>query len=266
MSWRYIGASITGTSHAKTATPCQDTHVVRCIESGNGDVFWAILSDGAGSAKFGELGAQVTCNGYANRIERWLIGRDGDLKELDLIVIQKWAEMLRKQLDDLTKRNGHRLRDYACTLLGIVVGKNRAVCFQIGDGGIVISHPAQGYRIVFWPENGEYVNTTRFLTDETPIENLSVEIIPYVPKDIALFTDGIQRLALQFSSRSVFTPFFTPMFQRLSAESPGHSWQLESDLEAFLDSKQINERTDDDKTLVLATYRESENSIVSTDK
>lgn len=222
----------------------------------NGEVLWAIISDGAGSAKFGELGAEIVCNGYANRIERWLTGREGHVTELDLSVITKWVERVRRELDHFAKHNNAHPRDYACTLLGIIVGSGCTVCFQIGDGGIVLGYGDEEYDVVFWPENGEYVNTTHFFTDQAVAENLHVKTLAYTPQHVALFTDGIQRLALHFATQSVFVPFFAPMFKRLSAEPLGRAAHLEPQLQAFLNSPRVNERTDDDKTLVLATRYE----------
>ena len=71
--------------------------------------------------------------------------------------------------------------------------------------------------------------------------------------ELALFTDGLQALALHFVSREVHAPFFEPMFERLRQEPPGDAPGLEAELRAFLDSAEVNRRTDDDKTLVLAT-------------
>jgi hypothetical protein len=222
----------------------------------NGEVLWAIVADGAGSAKFGELGAEIVCNGFANRIERWLTGRGGHVDELDLSVIKKWVGRVHRELDHFAKHNNAHLRDYACTLLGIIVGNDCTVCFQVGDGGIVVGYREEEYDIVFWPENGEYANTTHFFTDQAMAENLHVKMLAYTPQHIALFTDGIQRLALHFATQSVFAPFFAPMFKRLSAESLGHAAHLEPELQAFLNSPRVNERTDDDKTLVLAMRHE----------
>jgi len=107
---------------------------------------------------------------------------------------------------------------------------------------------------VFWPDNGEYANTTYFITDSDAIANLQIEIFSYKPQNIALFTDGMQRLRLQFATCSVYIPFFTPMFQSLALEPPGLSEKLNHQLELFLNSPSVNQRTDDDKTLVLATF------------
>jgi hypothetical protein len=67
--------------------------------------------------------------------------------------------------------------------------------------------------------------------------------------EVALLTDGLQSLALRFASREAHGPFFEPMFERLR----GPEQPSESELAAFLGSGPVNARTDDDKTLVLAT-------------
>jgi hypothetical protein len=71
--------------------------------------------------------------------------------------------------------------------------------------------------------------------------------------EIALFSDGLQMLALQFDTRRAHAPFFQPMFARLRTEAPGESTTLTGLLTEYLGSPVINKRTDDDKTLVLAT-------------
>ena len=70
---------------------------------------------------------------------------------------------------------------------------------------------------------------------------------------MALLTDGLQGLALRFDTREAHGPFFEPMFARLRAEGEGEPESLREELRAFLGSAPVNQRTDDDKTLVLAT-------------
>ena len=55
-SWRIIGASVTGTSHGKTGTPCQDAHAFRCLPNGTAVL---VASDGAGSAERSAQGANA---------------------------------------------------------------------------------------------------------------------------------------------------------------------------------------------------------------
>lgn len=72
---------------------------------------------------------------------------------------------------------------------------------------------------------------------------------------MALFSDGLQGLAVNFAERAPHDGFFRPLFSAVRAEPPGHSRELSDRLQRFLDSPRVNARTDDDKTLVLATRR-----------
>ena len=62
-----------------------------------------------------------------------------------------------------------------------------------------------------------------------------------------MLTDGIQLLAVRYADNTAHEPFFEPLFE--FAENPNSS---NAELEEFLRSERVCERTDDDKTLVLA--------------
>ena len=97
---------------------------------------------------------------------------------------------------------------------------------------------------------------TFFITDHDWPQHLHFEMRHASFTDVALMTDGLQRLALHFENRSPHPPFFEPMFDALSGAAPGFASDLEASLVAFLQSEAVNLRTDDDKSLVLATRRE----------
>ena len=101
---------------------------------------------------------------------------------------------------------------------------------------------------VFWPQVGEYANTTWFVTSADFEQMLQVR--GEAVDEVALFTDGLQMMALHFATRSVHRPFFEPLFAALRGAAQPED--LVVPLRAFLDSPAVNERTDDDKTLVLA--------------
>ena len=73
---------------------------------------------------------------------------------------------------------------------------------------------------------------------------------------IALLTDGIERLALDFVGHVAHRPFFDSLFTMVAAgSSVGVNRPLSRQLAAFLDSDGVSARTDDDKTLILAALR-----------
>jgi hypothetical protein len=142
------------------------------------------------------------------------------------------------------------LRDFASTLLMAVVGEQAAAFVQVGDGGIVILDDA-AYRPVFWPRHGEYVNTTNFVTDDNVSEAVCFELLEKRIDEVALFTDGMESLVLELGARQAHQPFFAPLFGVLRDISAVD--ELVEPFSTFLDSPTINERTDDDRTLILAT-------------
>jgi hypothetical protein len=122
---------------------------------------------------------------------------------------------------------------------------------QIGDGGIVLDF-GEGYELAIEPMVGEYANMTHFVTDEDAVRILSTSLYQNVALRVAAFTDGVQRLALNLAESSPHAPFFDPFFRVLENTQADMEDALGAALRRFLQSDAVNERTDDDKTLIFA--------------
>lgn len=97
-------------------------------------------------------------------------------------------------------------------------------------------------------------NSTTFLIDDPNFRNLKTKIIEESIQEVAIFTDGLQMLTLNNESESVHQPFFKDLFKWLRmVSSEEHLSVLNGKLSAYLSGNVINSRTDDDKTLLLAT-------------
>lgn len=247
--WKAVYDSVRGTSHIDVDVPCQD--VCRVLEwtVDRGTLLLACSADGAGSASHSDEGAEIACDAFVRVAQREL--RDVDIGEsLDRETVLAWCKEMRSQIEDRARELDVDIRQLACTFLAAVVGQSTALFLQIGDGAIV-TRDEEGYRAVFWPQSGEFANTTNFLTD-VEFED-RVEWTRYEERvdELAMFTDGLERLALRFADRSVHDPFLTPMLAAIrDAENTEEYFEL---LRQFLDSPKVNERTNDDKTLILAT-------------
>lgn len=229
MPWKILQASSMGFGHQE----CQDYHRVG---QSNGSLI-AIVCDGAGSAQFSLRGAKKA----ADYLFEALQGEFPDVEGL-----KKKIEEAKEAL--VQEACGEPLSAFATTLLGAVVNEEEALFFQIGDGAIVAWNGGFG-SVVFWPRSYEYANQTAFLTDE----QLDVQIRTLKGiKEVALFTDGLQGLALEYASKSVYENFFAPFRECLAAvKEPSLVNPL---VQAFLDSPAVNRRTHDDKTLIVARY------------
>jgi hypothetical protein len=66
----------------------------------------------------------------------------------------------------------------------------------------------------------------------------------------------LQTIALNYQRQRAHEPFFKGLFAPLRTAEEGCSRELSLSLVAFLSSQRVNEKTDDDKTLVLASRRD----------
>jgi hypothetical protein len=250
MTWKHIAASVTGISHRNRNENGQDYCRATVVQLSDRDFFIGLAADGAGSTAEGGVGAQISCDttlaGIADSIRA-----HGGIAEIPDDDIEHWIEASREAIAAQARENAKPIREYACTILGCIIAENHALYFQIGDGGIVIRED-EGYTAVFWPDQGEYANTTYFITDDAFLPHLSRHRSGTPPDEVAIFTDGLQNLVLSFSQKVPHAGFFRPLFETLRKSPGGENLVLTEQLQAFLLGREINERSDDDKTLILA--------------
>lgn len=265
MSWRVVYASVVGSSHDARGEPCQDSCVASVWQAQNGTEYLVILvSDGAGSARLGKEGAELACKEGQRILLETLETLEGrTLSQEDIVQIIKTLRVIfENHVASVVASTPVSLRDYACTLLGAVVSPEKASFFQIGDGGIVLSQDGV-LAPVFWPEIAEYANETNFLTDSNVLEHVHCSTYETRIEELSLFSDGLQRLALVYESHSAHAPFFLPMFSTMRQTAEESLSTLSEQLSAFLSSTRVNERTDDDKTLVLAVWQDAPSEVVA---
>lgn len=247
--WKYVYESMIGTSHKQSDQPCQDYCKGIIHKLDFSEVLIATCLDGAGSAKLSHVGAFVAGNSFVAEAECWL-ELNGHSTQPDEETVKLWVSSARKSLIEKATESEALPRDLACTLLGAVISDKWAVFIQIGDGAIVFD--AEGtYQFAFWPDNGEYANTTFFLSDERYESHIRLEILTQTISELAVFTDGLQMLALDYVHIQPHTPFFKPLFT--TVQTSQNQDRLNEDLVAYLSSERMNQKTDDDKSLLLAT-------------
>jgi hypothetical protein len=251
-AWNVVGASVRGTSHLKSMTPCQDSCAYMVMESG---ILLAAVSDGAGSAARSDLGSQQAVNQtleilFAELLDR----RPANHRTWGDLLFKTFSETRRRVLR-LTDEEGGQPRDYACTLTILIADEDWLVSGQLGDGYAAAQTIEGDLIAVGEPQRGEYADSTYFLTDEGAPDAFIGRVYRQgrdigAIRCLAAMTDGLTNLAIDKRTGQPHKPFFDPLMQ-VPCGIRDHEKAL-TDLYEFLVSDRINTRTDDDKTLVLA--------------
>ena len=249
--WSWVGACATGTSHAREELPCDDAGACLEVATPNGPALVAVASDGAGSAALSRFGSAMVTRSFCQSAAAYL--RDGRrATDIDEAVAGDWLDAIRDRIAGRAGLVGEIPRSFAATLVGVIVSRDLAVVVHVGDGACALRVSGEaGWRVPSWPAQGEYASTTYFVTDD-PQPRVGISRVEGRVEEVAVFTDGLERLALDFIGRCAFDRFFESLFPALRHAPPGRQRALPAQLRDFLDSERVIERTDDDKTLVMA--------------
>lgn len=251
--WRVVSASVTGTSHHSSGQPCQDAYHWQLLPE---CVLVAAVADGAGSAALGEVGATVAAQTAVETVctnirlrsleddEGWRSLLANALKTAHLAVE---AEAFSRQV---------KVRDLATTLILVVATPELIAAVQVGDGAAVVGNRQGNIIALTAPQSGEYLNETTFLISADAVETAQVTVWYGSTAHFAVFSDGLQMLALKMPESTPHAAFFSPLFRFV--EGTTDEMEAQEQLVAFLRSPRVTERTDDDLTLLLATFSTSQ--------
>ena len=255
MRWKAIGHSVAGASHLAAGKSCEDSLQYAVVtDPEDREVLVVCASDGAGSARHAALASEYATVKALEMLTGYAI-TGHDVHDSD---VYGMAQDIYDGLSVIAKLEDAELAEYSCTLLGGIITPTRSVFFQVGDGAIVIRE-GDHFLPVWWPFNGEYQNTTSFIVDDPNVSKLNVIIHHEQIKEIAIFTDGLQMLALNNEQRDAHQPFFHDLFPSLrQADKPEKTVILNNKLADYLAGNAIRSRTDDDVTLFLGSVLEPE--------
>lgn len=238
--WRVIGASVAGTKHLRTGRSCEDAwNVVTCD-----DITLCSIADGAGSAARAADGAR-TAVAYAR-------SSLGDTQHGLNEIAERALTFAARGLTTTAERAGACMSDFNTTLTVAAMRGNDIAVAQVGDGLAVLRRLGRFEVIAYPREEKRFVEETEFLTVDRAHD--AVAVCHSVPDDsgpieLALSTDGLAPLLLdQWVPPVPHDPFFDSLFKAVHEDRA-----TASEIERFLNSPDVCQRTDDDKTLVLAT-------------
>jgi serine/threonine protein phosphatase PrpC len=256
VAWKAIARSVIGTSHQQQQLPCQDYGNSQTLN----DIVIGAVADGAGSAQYSEQGAKIAVAialKFLASTETWLQQRQRswlslpDLPSADLInkLFTKTLTRVISALEKQAEIDQCPVNELACTLIAFIATPNWVAAMQIGDGFMVVRCKHQDYQLLFKPDKGEFVNETTFVTSKTALDEMQVRLLTGQQEFICASTDALERVAIRLSDWTPFPPFFKPLEEYLwETPQPEHD---DAYLIQFLESERLNDRTNDDKTLLL---------------
>jgi hypothetical protein len=238
--WCSVGKSIIGTQHQRAGLQCQDANGASTIANRR----LIALADGAGSAKYGQQGSSIAVNTILGLLTTF----EGPLNQIDANKCSEWLGTVVGAIAATAKQDNAELSDYATTLLFAAFEGSEAYFWQIGDGCWVVD-TGDTIEAATWPKIGEYVNETVFVTSTKAADEWTHAYYSSIESAIG-FTDGLEHLCLDFALRRPHIPFVGKIFAHLNT-SP-EAAEIEVQLEQLLRSELVEERTDDDRTMVVA--------------
>lgn len=243
--WRVVAASACGTSHERTGHPCQDAYHWQILPR---SILVAAVADGAGSASLGGMGADLaTRTAVKAMAERQsAICEDDDVCRSimeEALVAARTAIHAKAEACDVSER------ELATTLILVMATSELVIAAQVGDGASVMSDPKGNIIGLTAPQMSEYVNQTTFLTSPNALNMTQPIVRRGTISRVALFSDGLQMLALKMPEGTPHPPFFSPLFCFVAAAEDEIEASLE--LKVFLQSPRVRERVDDDLTLLI---------------
>lgn len=238
---RVVATKITGGLHEAKKTPCQDFYHYAC--SGNKIV--AVVSDGAGSAKYGKIGAKTVCETIVNVLINTPFKdvKEGVKKAIDIARSKLVIHRLNKS------KSVKEILNFSATIVGVFYHKNRGVFFHIGDGaGIALYEEGNAFDyVISRPHNGSFSCETYFYTMDNWEKNLR---FTDVNKADALFlmSDGVTGFALSSDMARLKCGFIEPINRYLKSEE-NKSTALKA-LNNTLNTPKARKLNSDDKTFL----------------
>jgi hypothetical protein len=147
--------------------PCQDD-VAMLVRGKSACV---ALADGAGSKSMSHLGASLATRRITARVASNFDLFYAEAQHAPERLAETIIEYLQRSLRHYAHRKAAAIEDLACTLLFVGYQSGRFVAGHIGDG-VIFARIAGEVRTLSVPMNGEYANTTYFVTDADAAKNL----------------------------------------------------------------------------------------------
>lgn len=250
--WAISSATAQGTSHVSSGTPCQDAvqHHYEPVNGGN--VLLIACADGAGSASRSADGSRWACDEAMIGLQATL--REGGVAAFSITSVIGAIESARAEIFSRAIAESVSSRDFASTLIVVALTPDTIFVAQVGDGVVIIGHGDE-LRIAIEVEQ-EMLNVTDFIVDTDAMKKVRSWSGPADGiTRVAVSTDGLLPVLIDQRQNRPHLPMFSMFFDAM--QSCADETEISERLSEFIRSEQVNQRTDDDKSLVLALRKQA---------
>ena len=257
MPWQAIVSSAIGVSHIDSGI-CQDAGDYDVIK--DDELIIGVVSDGMGSAQYSQIGSELAVKVAISELKQVPWQFEYVDKGFVNDVFQELLKTVKNRINHQAEASDCNVQDLACTLIVFIASANWLAAMQVGDGLLVGRRHGGEYELLIKPDKGEYINETVSITDTNSQENLKIYIKLNGFEFICAATDGIENICLRKECNwHPHQRFFKPLEKHLNSDES--KLQKQNELKSFLNSERINQATDDDKTMLLCSYRKNVNIV-----
>jgi serine/threonine protein phosphatase PrpC len=184
-----------GISHKKTNTPCQDS----VIEYRCDGYYFLGLSDGAGSAKYSNIGSEQILFFLTLHLRIYFEDYQNDIIDAN----KNLLSIIHIALKIIAKKNKVNVDELSSTLLLFVIKGNKYMIIHLGDGVVGKLDKNNNLSVLSEPENGEFYNITFFstTTDSNRVRFYYGDISDI--SGIVLMSDGVEESLYDYKTRKL---------------------------------------------------------------
>jgi Protein phosphatase 2C len=245
--WQVVAASECGASHLRLGKPCDDSCSWLLLSD---ETLIAVVADGAGSASHGGLGALTAVSAIKEAAAGSVLPSSNHIEEVIVRqLVTSCVLSARRSVETEAESLGLVSTDLSTTLIVLLATPSCVGICHIGDGAVVLRGKDGEMLTLSKPEESEFVNETVFLTSQDFSQTVPFKFWLGELGQFAMFSDGLQNVALKLPADEPHKPFFEPLFRLISEEQPEI---VTEQLHAFLLSDRLRSRTDDDVTILVA--------------
>jgi len=224
----FLGISKKGEAHLKTGKPNQDAILFNALD----DSFVVAVSDGLGSCKRSQIGAQKAVS-LCNEVFLELID--------ERLIFN--AEIIVKRLSDLWNESFPQAaaKEYSATIKAVFLKNNELIAISVGDGLLFIRTDEGVFTLN--NKDTDFINETSCLSHGMQLNIFSTKAAENITKAfVFICTDGVSVTISEGRERE--------MFEEIAGVE--NVQKLQAEIENML--VEMSEYNSDDKTIGLVKY------------